>query len=448
MLFQPPQSAKATVLFGTEHELQCMLDVEAALARAEARCGIISNAAAEAIASHCRADLFDIPALSAASTRSGNAAIPLVAQLTRLVSAASSEAAGGVHWGATSQDIIDTGLVLQLRELLALMEETLVQLSDILAALIEKYADTAMAGRTWMQHAVPVTFGVKLAGVLDAVLRHRERLIQLRPRVLVLQFGGAAGTLASLGNRGPEVTLALAAELKLAAPASPWHAHRDRIVELAAFCVLVMTTVSKLARDLALLSQTEIAEVAEPHADGAGGSSSMPHKRNPVALASILTAAMQVPGLIAIIHVAAFSQEHERALGGWAAEWAELPVLCITTQSALETLVKVLDGLTVDTVAMRNNLGKSGGILLAEAVSMALAERLGKQEAHHLVQQLTVRAAETGMTFRAVVIEDATIQQHLSAANLTDLLDPANYLGSTQHIIQSVLAAYRAKGGR
>jgi 3-carboxy-cis,cis-muconate cycloisomerase len=448
MLFQPPRSAKATFLFSAEHELQCMLDVEAALARAEARCGIISNAAAEVIASHCRADLFDIPALSAASTRSGNAAIPLVAQLTRLVSAASSEAAGAVHWGATSQDIIDTGLMLQLRELLVLTEETLEQLSAILASLIEKHANTAMAGRTWTQHAVPITFGLKLAGVLDAVLRHRERLVQLQSRVLVLQFGGAAGTLASLGSRGPEVTLALAAELRLAAPTSPWHAHRDRIVELASFCGFVMTTVSKLARDLALLSQTEIAEVAEPHAEGAGGSSTMPHKRNPVTLASILTAATQVPGLIATIHVAAFAQEHERALGGWPAEWTALPVLCITTQSALETLIKVLDGLTVDTEAMRNNLGKSGGMLLAEAVSMALAKRLGKQEAHHLVQQLTARAADRGVTFRTVLIEDATIQHHLSPANLTELLEPANYMGSTQHIIQSVLTAYRARGGR
>jgi 3-carboxy-cis,cis-muconate cycloisomerase len=299
-----------------------------------------------------------------------------------------------------------------------------------------------------MQQAVPITFGLKLAGVLDAVLRHRERLIQLRPRVLVLQFGGAAGTLASLGSRGPEVTAALAAELKLAAPASPWHAHRDRIVELAAFCGLVMTTVSKLARDLALLSQTEIAEVAEPGAEGAGGSSTMPQKRNPVALASILTAATQVPGLIATIHVAAFSQEHERALGGWPAEWTALPVLYITTQSALETLVKILDGLTVNTEAMRDNLGKSGGMLLAEAVSMALTERLGRHVAHDLVQQLTRRAAETGAAFRAVLIEDATIQQHISAANLAELLKPENYLGSTQHIIQSVLTEYRAKGGR
>lgn len=299
-----------------------------------------------------------------------------------------------------------------------------------------------------MQQAVPITFGLKLAGVLDAVLRHRDRLIQLRPRVLVLQFGGAAGTLASLGSHGPEVTRALAEELKLAAPASPWHAHRDRIIELAAFCGFVMTTVSKLALDLTLLSQTEIAEVAEPQAEGAGGSSTMPHKRNPVALASILSAATHVPGLIATIHAAAFSQEHERALGRWPAEWTALPVLYITTQSALETLIKVLDGLTVDTEAMRNNLSKSGGMLLAEAVSMALAERLGKQEAHHLVQPLTGRAGETGVTFRALLIEDAIIQQHLSTANLAKLLEPANYLGSTQHIIQSVLTAYRAKGGR
>jgi 3-carboxy-cis,cis-muconate cycloisomerase len=305
-----------------------------------------------------------------------------------------------------------------------------------------------MAGRTWLQQAVPITFGLKLATALDAFLRHSERLTQLRPRLLVLQFGGAVGTLASLGERGLEVTTALAEELDLVPPATPWHAHRDRIVELAVFCGLVMTTVGKLARDLALLSQTELAEVAEPQAEGAGGSSTMPHKRNPVALASLLTASIRVPGLVSTMLTAASSQEHERALGGWPAEWSTLPDLCITTQGALETLASVLSGLTVNAGAMHENLGRTDGLLLAEAISMALAEKLGKHEAYRLVHQLTLRATQTGTSFRTVLVEDTTVQQHLAIETMDDLLDPGNYLGSSQAIIQRVLQAYHAKGGR
>ncbi|HEY4355239.1 MAG TPA: 3-carboxy-cis,cis-muconate cycloisomerase [Acidobacteriaceae bacterium] len=447
MLFQPPQSGKALAVFSAEHELQCLLDVEAALARAEARCGIVPASAAETIVAHCQAGLFEPASLAAASTRSGNIAIPLVRQLTRKVAASDPAAAGFVHWGATSQDIIDTGLILQLRAFLELMEATLGELSQTLAGLIEKHAATIMAGRTWMQQAVPITFGLKLAGSLDASLRHRERLRELRPRVLALQFGGAAGTLASLGKNGLDVASVLAVDLGLSA-AAPWHTQRDRIVEAGSFCALVMTTAGKLARDLSLLAQTEVCEAAEPEAEGTGGSSTMPHKRNPVALASILTTATRIPGLLATLHTAASTQEHERGLGGWPAEWTVLPEICVATHSALETLGYVLDGLKVNPDAMRRNLDASGGLLLAEAVSMALAEVLGKSEAHEIIQQLAKRAVETGVSFEAVLSRDPRIQRHLSTETLKQLLEPGNYLGSAHAILQRVLAAYRAQEGR
>jgi 3-carboxy-cis,cis-muconate cycloisomerase len=446
MLFQPSQSERAIAIFSAEYELQCLLDVEAALALAEARCGVIPGPAAEVIAAHCSVALFDLSSLAAISTRSGNIVIPLVAQLARNISACNPEAAGFVHWGATSQDIVDTGLVLQLRAFLKLIDTTLNDFSRTLADLIEKHRATVMAGRTWMQQAVPITFGLKLAGSLDAALRHRERLRQLSPRVLALQFGGAAGTLASLGKNGLDVASALAENLGLSA-APPWHAQRDRILEIGSFCGLVMATIGKLARDLSLLAQTEIGEIAEPESEGAGGSSTMPHKRNPVALASILTAGTRVPGLLSTLYTAASTQEHERGLGGWPVEWTVLPEVCLSTQSALETLCHVLSGLTINSGAMRHNLDASGGLLLAEAVSMALAEVLGKGEAHQLIQQLSKHAVEANVSFDIVLLNHPLIQQHLSPEKVNQLLEPANYLGSAHAIIHRVLAAYHAQEG-
>ncbi|HEX7954357.1 MAG TPA: 3-carboxy-cis,cis-muconate cycloisomerase, partial [Burkholderiales bacterium] len=320
--------------FSDRAHLQGMLDFEAALARVEARLGVIPKAAAPAIAAQCRAALFDIQALAQAAAPAGNTAIALVKALTARVAKSNLRAAGYVHWGATSQDALDTGLMLQLRQALALVDADLKRLADALARLAKKYRRTPMAGRTWMQQALPVTFGLKAAGALDAVQRHRAQLRDLRDRALTVQFGGAAGTLASLGKRGPEVARALAAELKLRDPDLPWHAHRDRVAQVATTLGLLVGTLGKIARDVALMAQTEVGEAFEAHAPGRGASSTMPHKRNPVGCAVVLAAATRVPGLVSVM-LAAMVQEHERGLGGWQAEWETLPEICMLTAGAL-----------------------------------------------------------------------------------------------------------------
>ena len=292
-------SAEMTELFGDRARLQGMLEFEAALARAEARVGVIPNQAAAPIGNRCRAELFDVESLAEATARAGNPAIPMVKALIGLVAADDPEAARYVHFGATSQDAMDTGLVLQLRRFCSLLEADLDRLSAALARVAEAHKTTPLVGRTLLQHASPVTLGLKAAGWLDAVERHRTRLAEVRTRALVLQLGGAAGTLAALGHRGLEVARALSDELNLALPLVPWHAHRDRLAELAAFLGLLIGTLGKIGRDLSLLMQTEVAEAFEPEGQGRGGSSTMPHKRNPVTAAVALAAAARAPGLVA-----------------------------------------------------------------------------------------------------------------------------------------------------
>jgi 3-carboxy-cis,cis-muconate cycloisomerase len=290
-----------------EARLQGMLDFEAALARAGARVGLFPMEAAEAIARKCRAALFDEERLADAAARAGNPAIPMVSALTALVAAENAEAARYVHLGATSQDAMDTGLVLQLRRLCEGLSRDLRRLSAALARLAAEHRETVVAGRTWLQQAPPVTFGLKAAGWLDAIGRHAERLAHLAPRALVLQFGGASGTLASLGGRGLEVAEALSRELRLPLPAMPWHAHRDRLAELAAFLGILAGTLGKIGRDVSLLMQTEVAEAFEPAGEGRGVSSAMPQKRNPVASSVALAAATRAPGLVATL-LSAMSQ--------------------------------------------------------------------------------------------------------------------------------------------
>ncbi|HYU45226.1 MAG TPA: 3-carboxy-cis,cis-muconate cycloisomerase, partial [Terriglobales bacterium] len=275
-------SAAMVEVFSDAARLQHMLDFEAALARAEARCGIIPATAARAIASKCKADLIDTNALATATALSVNPAIPLVKQVTALVAKDDPEAARFVHWGATSQDANDTGLVLQIRQAFDILEADLAALRSGAIQLAQKHRSTPMAGRTLMQHALPTTFGVKVAGWLDAMNRHRERFAETKARVLVLQFGGAVGTMAALGKKGLQVAEALAAELHVGLPTMPWHTQRDRVAEVATTLGLCTGTLGKIARDISLHMQTEIAEVFEPAGEGRGGSSTMPHKRNPV----------------------------------------------------------------------------------------------------------------------------------------------------------------------
>ena len=320
-------------------------------------------------------------ALARAAANAGNLAIPLVKQLTVLVAQKEKDAARYVHWGATSQDAIDTGRVLQLRQALNLISSELDLLATVLGDVAHKNRATLVAARTWMQQALPTTFGLQVAGWLDAIDRHRARLAETQERCLVLQFGGAVGTMAALGARGLDVATALSKEIQLPLPELPWHSHRDRMAEIATTLGLCTGTLGKIARDIALHMQTEIGEVFEPSTDGRGGSSTMPHKRNPVTSAAVLSAALRVPPLVSTM-LTAMIQEEERGLGGWHAEWETLPEIVRLTAGALHHLTGALSELKIDPERMRQNLEITHGLIFAEAVAMALAEKMPRPEAH------------------------------------------------------------------
>ena len=426
-------------IFSDRARVQRMLDFEAALARAEASVGIIPADAADTIARCCRAEEFDLAKIAAAAPDSGNLAIPLVARLNERVSRAQEGAQGYVHWGATSQDVIDTGLVLQLRDALALIDQGVARLGDALARQAALHRATLLAGRTWLQQALPVTLGLKLAMTLGAIDRHRSRLAAVRKRVLVLQFGGAAGTLASLGSRGTAVEAALATELALRIPVTPWHTQRDNLCEVATVLGLIVATLGKLARDVALLAQTEVGEAFEPAKAGRGGSSTMPQKRNPVGAAVATAAAVRVPGLVATMLTAAM-QEHERGLGNWPAEWDTLPEIAMLASGALDAMGKVIEGLEVDDARMRANLEASQGQILAEAVQMALSPALGRGVAHELVAAASKRALKDGRHLRDVLADEPRVSAVLDRGALAHLFEPQSYLGSTAAFIDRVLA--------
>lgn len=436
-------SAPMRAVFCDRGRLQGMLDFEAALARAEAAAGLIPASAVAPIAAACRAEAYDVEALAIAIASAGNSAIPLVKALGRQIAAVDAEAERYVHLGATSQDAMDSGLVLQLRAAISLFETELAQLADDLAAQAERHAATPLAGRTWLQHATPVTLGMKLAGLLGALTRQRQRLAELKPRLLVLQFGGAAGTLAALGEHALPVSEALARELDLTLPEQPWHTQRDRLVEFAGWLGLLAGTLGKLGRDLSLLMQTDVGEAFEPSAPGKGGSSTMPHKRNPVGAAVLIGAATRAPGLVATM-LAAMPQEHERSLGLWHAEWETLPELCCLLSGALQQARLLLPGLEVDAARMRANLDLTRGLVLAEAVSIALARRIGRERAHHLVEQCCRQAVNESRHLRDVLGASAEVSAELSAAELDRLLDPAHYLGLAQSWVARAVAEHRA----
>jgi 3-carboxy-cis,cis-muconate cycloisomerase len=428
-------------LFSDRARVQGMLDFEAALARAEARVGIIPASAAAAIAAKCRAQLFDTDVLARASALAGNAAIPLVKQLTALVGNDDKEAMRFVHWGATSQDAIDTGFVLQLREALRLIEPELERLSGALARLAEEHRATPVVGRTWMQQALPTTFGLKAAGWLDAINRHRERLTQTRRRAEVTQFGGAVGTLAALGQQGMDVAKALGEELHLTLPDMPWHGQRDRVVEVATVLGLCTGTLGKIARDISLQMQTEVAEVFEPAGVARGGSSTLPHKRNPVTSAVVLAAAVRVPGLVSSM-LSAMVQEQERGLGGWHAEWETMPEIIGLAAGALHHLTDTVSGLQIDVTRMTENLDLTRGLIFAEAVQMALGSAMGRLTAHELVQAACRQAQAEKRHLREVLEQNAAVTQHLAAEDLERLFDPMQYLGAAENLIDRVLESH------
>ncbi|HYL63206.1 MAG TPA: 3-carboxy-cis,cis-muconate cycloisomerase [Candidatus Methylomirabilis sp.] len=427
-------------VFSNRATLQGMLDFEAALARAEARAGFIPESAAPAIESKCRAELYDMALLARSAATAGNLAIPLVKQLTHRVAQKDKEAARYVHWGATSQDTIDTGRVLQLRQALALISAELDHLATLLSVMAHKHRASVVAARTWMQQALPTTFGLKAAGWLDAINRHRARLAETRERCLVLQFGGAVGTMAALGARGIDVAFHLSKELQLPSPAVPWHSHRDRMAEVATTLGLCTGTLGKIARDISLHTQTEVAELFEPSVDGRGGSSTMPHKHNPVTSAVVLAAASRVPALVATM-LSSVVQEQERGLGGWHAEWETLPEIVRLTAGALHHLTSTVSGLDIDAARMRQNLDVTHGLIFAEAVSMALAEKMPRAEAHELVRLACKRAHVEHAELRSILASDGIIRANLSNAELDRLFTPANYLGVADQLIDRVLGA-------
>jgi 3-carboxy-cis,cis-muconate cycloisomerase len=433
------RSEEVETIFSSSACLQAMLDFEAALARAEARARVIPSSVAAAIAAKCKADSFETAELAKGAQLAGNLAIPLVRALTARVAQTDKNAARYVHWGATSQDAIDTGMVLQLREALKLIAKDLDRLATGLAKLAAKHRSTIVVGRTWMQQALPTTFGAKVAGWLDAVARHRERLHETQRRALVLQFGGAVGTRAALGNRGAEVAKNLAEELRLELPEVPWHSHRDRFAEVATTLGLCVGTLGKIARDIALHSQTEIAEVSEPIAEGRGGSSTMPHKRNPIASAVVLSAAARVPGLVGTM-LSAMPQEQERGLGGWHGEWETLPDVVRLTAGALRQMAETAPRLEIDRERMKQNLEQTRGLIYAEAVAMALAKEIGKSEAHKLVEAASERTMKQKRHFREVLADDAQISKHISKGALAELFDPHNYLGEAEAFVDQVVA--------
>ncbi len=430
-------------VFSDQGRIQAMLDFEAALARAQARIGLIPQAAIVPIEAACRAGLYDFCALGEAIATAGNSAIPLVKALGKQIAVADAEAERYVHLGATSQDVMDTGLVLQLRNAWQLIDRDLQRLAEVLMSQARRYAATPLAGRTWLQQATPVTLGMKIAGWLGAITRHRQRLHELQPRLFSLQFGGASGTLAALGDQAMPVAEALAGELRLGLPEQPWHTHRDRLVEFGAVLGLIAGSLGKLGRDISLLMQTEAAEVFEPSAPGKGGSSTMPHKRNPVGAAVLIATATRVPGLLSTLF-SAMPQEHERSIGLWHAEWETLPEICRLVSGALQQALIVSEGLEVDPTRMLENLNLTQGLLLAEAVSIVLAQRLGRDTAHHLLEQCCKRAVAEQRHLRAVLGDDLQVSAQLSADELDRLLDPAHYLGQARTWVERAVADHLA----
>jgi 3-carboxy-cis,cis-muconate cycloisomerase len=438
-------SAAMRSVVGDQARLQRMLDFEAALARAEAAVGVIPARAAPTIAAACRAERYDIAAIGEAAVAAGNVAIPLIEALTAEVAKSDdAEAARYVHWGATSQDVIDTALVLELRAAIDALMTDLDRAISAFTLLAGRHRRTPTVARTWLQHALPMPFGLKIAGYAAALARSRDRLRRLRKEALVLQFGGAAGTLAALGERGLDVTDRLAGLLELPAPEAPWHSHRDRLAEIAGAVAIMCGSCGKIARDIALLTQTEVAEASERAAPGRGGSSTMPHKRNPTAAAAALAAAAIAPQLAATIFASGV-QEHERALGGWQAEWPTFPALFLVASGALQAIVDIAEGLEIDAERMRENLDLSHGLIMAEAVTMGLAAKIGKSEAHKIVAEAAKKAIAEKRSLQDVVKEDARVTAQLNPADIARLFEPMAYQGIAQTFIERLVVSIKAR---
>jgi 3-carboxy-cis,cis-muconate cycloisomerase len=426
--------------------VQAMFRFEEALAAAQAAEGIIPEADARVIASVCNAQLYDIPAIVHASRRAGSLAIPLVKELTKAVALYRKDAASHVHWGSTSQDVIDTAMVLVTRDALALLDRSLAQLIQSLLALAEQHLATPILARTLMQPAQVTSFGFKLVGWAAPLLRSRAQLRAVADRALQLQLGGAVGTLAVMGEQGPAVARRIAHQLGLRAADAAWHTQRDEWVRLGMEVALLVGSLGKIATDLSLLAQGEIAELAEPSGSGRGGSSAMPHKRNPVSSLIALAAAARTPQRAAA-QLANMGQQHERGLGNWQAELAEWPGLFINAHGALSALADAMSGLQVDTVRMRSNIDALQELVFAEAVAIHLAGTIGRPQAHSLVEKLTQQALAQRVPLSTVVTEavrqDQRLRDAIDLPVLQSLFDPVIAAAPAERLARQQLQALR-----
>ena len=432
-------SARMHALFSDEARFQGWLDFEAGLARAQARLGIIPEAAAKEITAKAKVEYIDVAAMKAEFDRVGFPILPIVHQLAKAVS---KETARYVHWGSTTQDVTDTGMALQIRNGLDLLDEMLEELETALAKLAKRHRDTIMVGRTMQQQAAPITFGYKVAIWLAEVRRHRERLHVMRPRVLFGQVAGAVGTNATLGDRGLEVLRATMKELGLVEPPISWHVSRDNWTEVTALLALVGATMAKIGLEIALLMRTEVGEAGEPFVAGRGASSTLPQKRNPITCQPLIAAGKMLREKAALAFDA-MVQDHERATGPMHLEWSILPEAFVIAGGAVENALSILDGLAVDEKRMAANLDMLHGMVMSEAVMMGLAPHIGRNQAHDVVYEACARCADGGLTLREVLLADERIGGKLSTAEIEAMLDPANYLGCAREMVDQVLDLVR-----
>jgi 3-carboxy-cis,cis-muconate cycloisomerase len=439
-------SAAMRAILDDRARVQRMLDVEVALARAEAAVGIVPALAVDPIAAAGQAEHYDLVALGAAAARAGSIAIPLVKALTAEVAKTDASAAGYVHWGAAGQDLTDTAQVLELRLAIDALTADINRAIDAFTTLAGRHRRTAAVARTELQHALPMPFGLKLASYAAALARSRERLRRLRKEALTLQFGGAAGTLAALGERGLEVADRLAAELDLALPDAPWHGHNDRLAEVAAAIGILTGTCGKIARDIALLMQTEVAEAFEAARAGANADGITP-QHSPAAVGAVLAAATIAPNLVAAI-LAGQVQEHERAIGGWQAQSTVFPALLLVASGAVSAIAGIAASLDIDADRMRTNLDATAGLILAEAVAFALAPKIGQPEAQKIVEEITRKAIAEQRNLHEVMREDTRITAHLTPGELARLFELMGYQGAAQTFIDRQIGALQGRASK
>ncbi|WP_028694710.1 class-II fumarase/aspartase family protein [Pseudomonas cremoricolorata] len=428
-------TAEMREVFSDKALIERYIEVEVALAKAEAQCGVIPAEAATQIAELSRYESLDLALMQHETEIVGYPILPLVEQLSNLC----GEAGRYVHWGATTQDIMDTAVVLQVRSALAIVERDVQAVRGLLAELAQRYRDTPMAGRTHLQHALPITFGYKCAVWLSMFDRHAERLVELRPRVEVGQFAGAAGTLASLGDKGLQVQAALMAELGLGVPQATWHVARDGFAETLNFLGLVTASLGKVALDIMMMMTSELGEAYEPFVKGRGASSTMPQKRNPISCELMYAAAKGVRQQAGLM-LDAMIQDFERSTGPWQAEWIAIPEAFALSAASLGQARFMLAGLDVRTERMRKNLDMTQGLIVAEAVMMGLAPALGRQVAHDVVYSACRRANDEGISLFEALQAQGEATERLDLATLEGLCDPSNYLGLAPQMVDRALS--------